>query len=444
MSKKGNQKESSLLLEKGGIALSVKAGGMITQYLFVFVVARMLGPTALGSFTLSFTVLQLLAILGLLGLDNLLTRKVAAAKAADRPEDIKSAFLTSIKITAISAVLLSFFLFIAAEYLANTVFHKPQLATHLKVMCFALAPFVFINIHAAAFRGMKNMIGFTLYKAIIPLFNVAFIFIGYYSALNISPTLGYMISCMLVMILYVIAWNKYSRLKTVEVIETTSMKEMALESLPMMITGSIFFILNWIDNLVIGIFRTELEVGLYDTAFKIASASAIILMAINAIQGPTFAEYHSRNDLSKLRESIFSSTKMLFYATLPFTILIIIFPEWILSFFGKEFEQASTALIILSIGNFFSSITGSVGILLQMTGHQKPYNTIILFAAFTSIILNIILVPRIGITGAAIASAAAKIIQNFAGSLYVYKKFGFLSIYIPGFTESKNKSTHTL
>lgn len=444
MSKKGNQKESSLLLEKGGIALSVKAGGMITQYLFVFVVARMLGPTALGSFTLSFTVLQLLAILGLLGLDNLLTRKVAAAKAADRPEDIKSAFLTSIKITAISAVLLSFFLFIAAEYLANTVFHKPQLATHLKVMCFALAPFVFINIHAAAFRGMKNMIGFTLYKAIIPLFNVAFIFIGYYSALNISPTLGYMISCMLVMILYVIAWNKYSRLKTVEVIETTSMKEMALESLPMMITGSIFFILNWIDNLVIGIFRTELEVGLYDTAFKIASASAIILMAINAIQGPTFAEYHSKNDLSKLRESIFSSTKMLFYATLPFTILIIIFPEWILSFFGKEFEQASTALIILSIGNFFSSITGSVGILLQMTGHQKPYNTIILFAAFTSIILNIILVPRIGITGAAIASAAAKIIQNFAGCLYVYKKFGFLSIYIPGFTESKNKSTHTL
>ncbi|MBK7681349.1 MAG: flippase [Bacteroidetes bacterium] len=444
MSKKGNQKESSLLLEKGGIALSVKAGGMITQYLFVFVVARMLGPTALGSFTLSFTVLQLLAILGLLGLDNLLTRKVAAAKAADRPEDIKSAFITSIKITAISAVLLSIFLFIAAEYLANTVFHKPQLATHLKVMCFALAPFVFINIHAAAFRGMKNMIGFTLHKAIIPLFNVGFIFIGYYSALNISPTLGYMISCMLVMILYVIAWNKYSRLKTVEVIETTSMKEMALESLPMMITGSIFFILNWIDNLVIGIFRTELEVGLYDTAFKIASASAIILMAINAIQGPTFAEYHSKNDLSKLRESIFSSTKMLFYATLPFTILIIIFPEWILSFFGKEFEQASTALIILSIGNFFSSITGSVGILLQMTGHQKPYNTIILFAAFTSIILNIILVPRIGITGAAIASAAAKIIQNFAGSLYVYKKFGFLSIYIPGFTESKNKSTHTL
>lgn len=444
MSKKGNQKESSLLLEKGGIALSVKAGGMLSQYLFVFVVARMLGPSALGSFTLSFTVLQLLAILGLLGLDNLLTRKVAAAKAADRPEDIKSAFITSLKITAISSVLLSLLLFFTAEYLANAVFHKPQLTTHLKVMCFSLAPFIFVNIHAAAFRGLKNMIGFTLYKAIIPFFNVAFIFIGYYSALKISPALGYMLSCFIVLILYSIAWYKYSRLKEVVAIETTSMKEMAIESLPMMITGSIFFILNWIDNLVIGIFRTELEVGLYDTAFKIASASAIILMAINAIQGPTFAEYHSKNDISKLRESIFTSTKMLFYTTLPFTLLIIIFPEWILSFFGKDFEQASTALIILSIGNFFSSITGSVGILLQMTGHQKPYNTIILFAAFTSITLNIILVPRFGISGAAIASASAKIIQNLAGSIYVYKKFGFLSIYIPGITRLNSKSTDSL
>ena len=444
MSKKGNQKESSFLIKKGGIALSVKAGGMITQYLFVFAVARMLGPAALGSFTLSFTVLQLLAILGLLGLDNLLTRKVAAAKAANRPEDIKSAFITSIKITAISSVLLSLLLFVTADYLANTVFHKPQLSTHLKVMCFALAPFVFINIHAAAFRGMKNMIGFTLYKAIIPLFNVVFIFIGYYSVLTISPTLGYTISCAIVMILYGIAWKKYSRSEEVGPVETTSTKEMVLESLPMMITGSIFFILNWIDNLVIGVYRTEVEVGLYDTAFKIASASAMILMAINAIQGPTFAEYHSKNNISKLRDSIFTSTKMLFYATLPFTLLLIIFPEWILSFFGKEFEQAATALIILSIGNFFSSITGSVGILLQMTGHQKPYNTIILFAAFTSITLNIILVPRIGITGAAIASASAKIVQNFAGCLYVYKKFGFLSIYIPGLTRSNNTSTDSL
>ncbi|MBK7964583.1 MAG: oligosaccharide flippase family protein [Bacteroidetes bacterium] len=225
MNIKGNQKETSFILKKGGIALSVKAGGMVTQYLFVFVVARLLGPGHLGSFTLSFTILQLLAILGLLGLDNLLTRKVAAAKASDLLTEIKSAHLTSIKITSISSVLLSVLLYILADYIAISLFHKPQLGTHLKVMCFALAPFVFINIHAAAFRGMKNMIGFTFYKVLIPILNVVFILIGHYSALNISPTLGYTISCGIVMILYSIAWKKYSKSYEVGIVETTSKKQ---------------------------------------------------------------------------------------------------------------------------------------------------------------------------------------------------------------------------
>lgn len=432
MTKRTAAKESSFLLKKSGIALTVKAGGMLAQYLFVFAVARLLGPGVLGSFTLSFTVLQLLSILGLLGLDNLLTRKVAAAKAADRPDEIKKAHLTAVKITTISSLLLSVLLFVCSEPLANLVFHKPQIAQHLRVMSFALAPFVLINIHAAAFRGMKNMIGFTFFRMAIPLFNVVFILISWYASVAISPAMGYSISCLIVMILYSIIWRRYSKAKETGPVESDSWKEMVNDSIPMMITGSIFFILNWIDNVIIGIYRTEAELGFYDTAFKIASASAIILMAVNAIQGPTFAEYHSKKDLSTLRRSIYTSTRLLFYTSLPFTLLIIAFPAWILSFFGKEFAQADTALILLAIGNFISSITGSVGILLQMTGHQRQYNKIILFAAITSILMNFILVPMIGITGAAIASATAKIIQNLGGTIYVYKKFGFLSIYLPG------------
>jgi O-antigen/teichoic acid export membrane protein len=437
------RKDTNFLLKKSGIALTVKVGGIITQYLFVFTVARLLGPGVLGSFTLSFTVLQLLSILGLLGLDNLLTRKVAAAKAGNRPDEIKKAFLTALKITTFSSLLLSALLYFTSDLIAVQLFGKPQLAQHLRMMCFALAPFVIINIHASAFRGMKNMIGFTLFRAIIPLLNVLFILISWYASLSISPAMGYLFSSLIVLIFYVIAWRRFSADPTDTLLPESSgsWKEMVNESLPMMITGSIFFILNWIDNLVIGIYRTEAEVGIYDTAFKIAAISAVVLMAMNAIQGPTFAEFHSQNDLSKLRRSIYTSTRLLFYATLPFTLIIIVFPELILSLFGNEFISAGTALIILTIGNFFSTITGSVGILLQMTGHQRQYNIIILITAITSITMNILLVPEFGITGAAISSATAKIIQNFGGAYYVYKKFGFLSIYLPGIPRPKDIPT---
>ena len=76
-----------------------------------------------------------------------------------------------------------------------------------------------------------------------------------------------------------------------------------------------------------------------------------------------------------------------------------------------------------------------------MTGHQRQYNIIILITAITSITMNILLVPEFGITGAAISSATAKIIQNFGGAYYVYKKFGFLSIYLPGIPRPKDIPT---
>ena len=55
-------------------------------------------------------------------------------------------------------------------------------------------------------------------------------------------------------------------------------------------------------------------------------------------------------------------------------------------------------------------------------------------AAGLSIVLNLLLIPVWGITGAAIASSAAKIFQNLGASFVVYKKLGIFSVYIPWLT----------
>jgi O-antigen/teichoic acid export membrane protein len=155
-------------------------------------------------------------------------------------------------------------------------------------------------------------------------------------------------------------------------------------------------------------------------------------MGLNAIQGPVLAELYHRRDYTALNKQVKQSTKILFYITLPFTIAVCIYNKQILQLFGTEFRIAETALIILVIGNFISSISGSVGILLQMTGHQKAYNKIITTTAIGSILLNIILIPKLGITGAAIASGSAKIVQNIASVIYTYRTTGLFTLYLPG------------
>ncbi len=434
-------KDIGFLVKKSGIALTVRAGGMITQYLFIYTVARLLGPGQLGSYTLSFTVVQLVSILALMGLDNLLIRKVAAGRAANNPVMVKEAYMVSRKVTAVSSILLAFLLYFLSPVIAREVFHKPWMEQNLAIASIALPPFTWIVLHAGAFRGSKNMIGFTLFKTIIPLLNAILILLAYFmGAEQFTPVMGFTFTVFLVAAGYVFVWKRYSQLDDVTITPSYTWQQLVQEALPMMITGSIFFILNWVDNIVIGIFRTEAEVGIYDTAFKISSASAAILMAVNAIQAPTFAEIHSQQDHQRLRRYVYRSTRLLFYATAPLTLLLLVFPELILSIFGKGFTGGAHALQILAIGNFINCITGSVGILLMMTGYQIQYNRIIMIAAGIGIALNVLLVPLMGIEGAAWSSTISKIFWNLGAVIYVYRKLGIVSIYLPGLKRPKESN----
>jgi O-antigen/teichoic acid export membrane protein len=224
-------------------------------------------------------------------------------------------------------------------------------------------------------------------------------------------------------------------------IKELPLKKILTESIPLMLTGSVFFILGWTDNIMIGIFRTEAEVGIYDIAFKISSLAAIVLLSINAIQAPVFAELYAKGEMQKLQRHIFKSTRILFYTSFPVTLACIFIPEYLLGIFGDEFKTATLTLSVLAIGNFINSITGSIGILLQMTRRQKRYNQIILVAASITIILNIILIPRYGILGAAIASSTAKILQNVISVAYAKLELGILSFYIPGIEKISSLST---
>lgn len=427
----------AFLFKKSAIALTVKSGGMIGQYLFLFTVARYLGPGSLGAFTISFSVMQLIAVFALLGLDNLLIRKVAAAKAENDADALRNAYFTSFSITTLSSLLLAGVFFFMAPFLSVSVFDKPALTEHFRMISYALPFFVFTTIHAAGFRGAKHMMGFTLFKTLVPLLNCLVIVMSWYLNLSVTPVSAFTFSVVLLAAGYAIAWWKFNGFfRSTTGFVSQNWKDTLHHSLPMMITGSIFFVLNWVDNLVIGIFWPEADVGFYDAAFKISSVSAAVLMAINAIQAPLFAEFHSLNEQQKLKAVVFRSTRLLFYASFPITLFLIVFPDWILSFFGGDFSRAALSLQILSFGNFVNCITGSVGILLMMTGHQRIYNTIVMIAAVISILLNFILVPRFGIEGAAIASSFSKILWNVGALWVVYKKLNITSVFIPGFSKS--------
>ena len=100
-----------------------------------------------------------------------------------------------------------------------------------------------------------------------------------------------------------------------------------------------------------------------------------------------------------------------------------------MSFLGDEFISAKYVLMILLLAKLIDSISGSVGVILQMTGCQKIFQNIVFVALIVNIILNMFLIPKFGIEGAAISSACSIILWNISAVIYVYRKFGVWSFF---------------
>jgi len=93
--------------------------------------------------------------------------------------------------------------------------------------------------------------------------------------------------------------------------------------------------------------------------------------------------------------------------------------------FGEEYVQAAHLLQILIIGQFINVITGSVGYLLNMTGHEKDMRNVVFFSGPLALILGFVLTPLYGATGAAVATAIALASQNLLAVFMVKKRLGF-------------------
>ena len=118
--------------------------------------------------------------------------------------------------------------------------------------------------------------------------------------------------------------------------------------------------------------------------------------------------------------------------TIPIVLFLSLFAEWVMGFSGQSFKVGAVTLLVLLSGRFYSSVCGSVGSVLQMTGNQHLFQNILLVAAILNVFLNYILIPISGIQGAAIASFFSVIVfWNTIMVIVVKRKFGFITIYIP-------------
>ena len=197
---------------------------------------------------------------------------------------------------------------------------------------------------------------------------------------------------------------------------------------PMLLSTSMFMVMNWTDTLMIGYYLDAHDVGIYRIAFKIAALITFAQFAINSIAAPMFSSFKAKKDMQGLRKMVRNIGYLNLLISGPAFLFIILFPNFLLELFGSEFSEGVLPLIILAIGTVINALCGPVMYLLNMTGKERSARNIIIIASLINIALNYYLIPQYGLMGAAYATSISTVIWNALAVIKIKRVYGFISI----------------
>lgn len=381
--------------------------------LFIYVV-RALGVDSAGVYALAVSYFFISSRFALWGLDHLLTREVAKDPA--ETEHYMSNFLA----VRIALALISIVIFML---IISVLDYAPSDRLVIALMLLAVLPENINNLLWAAFAAHEEFhyasVGTLLGGLAKVGVGLLMVRLGYgivaVAAVFVFGTLLAMATNLFIFrSRYVRGWPRP---------EFAFIKKHFRVALPFVFI-SVFFILDSrLDNVIISLISTNEVVGNYAAAVAVIVAIGIIAEGFRIAVLPLMSRY-SQQEPETIRQLYEHSFKYLLILGLPLGIITIALAEELISLiYRQELPEAVPALQILGLATVFIFLNMLHNRLLIAYDRQKMIALFLALIAAVNILINLILVPRVGAVGSALARVAS-IITLFALTTYAVAQIG--------------------
>lgn len=424
-------REYNELIRTSFFALLVRVTGIITGFLVTLLTTRYFGADALGIVSICLAILSFSSVFGKLGLDIALIKYIAGFALSKNYSGMKGVYLSSIKLILPVTLLISILLYFFAPWMSESLFHKPYLKELLQINAWLAIPLVFLLINSESIRGLKKISVYTFLQTVsVSLFaTILLITASFFIREKEVPSWVQFISIFISGILSTVLWFKFSGISKYKASNEISSVTLLKTSSSMFTTTLMQLIMSWAGTLILAAHVNESEVGIYSAIVRISVVTNITILAINSLALPRFAESFSTGSIDALRKQAGEATRLIFLTSLPVFFILAVFPEWILSIFGKEFPGNEKALYILLAGQFIVCFAGLPSQILNMAGRQHILRNIAIIAAIVNVLCCFILIPSMGIMGACYAQLAGIFTWNLLSTLSVKRYFGFFAFF---------------
>ncbi len=397
---------------------SIRFFGAILGILFSIVLARVLGANEVGIYFQAINIALIGTIIGRMGLDNAVLKFTAIYSKNNEWGKVNGVYQQAINICLKSSVLATIVLYFTSGMIAEYFYKDMNIVFPIQLMVISIIPFSLMTLHAEMLKGLeKTRLAIIVQNVLIP-FTCLSVLIFFRNVGDINIAIyAYIFSVILSCAISYMFWKKSVKHNQFITIESKQLLEIGL---PLLLVASMGLILSITDSMMLAFWLDSRTVGIYGVVAKVVFLSSMLLVVVNSIVAPKIASAFSNNEFYEVKNILIKSIMYLFGVALLILLLFIGFSSFILEIFGTEFVNGKKALLILAFGQFIVLSTGPIAYTLMMTGKEKVYRNIVIFSAILNVILNIILIPKHHMIGAATATAISLSTKNIITFFVVY------------------------
>ncbi len=209
-------------------------------------------------------------------------------------------------------------------------------------------------------------------------------------------------------------------------IEATPPPALSLRAaLPFMVMGVLFLVNSRADIILLGSLRGPHDAGIYAIVARAAAFVTFFAGAVNMVIAPRIAALYRATEWATLQRLLTASARRVLVLSLPLAVIFLVVARPLLTFlYGEPYAEGAWVLRILTLGFLSIVIAGSTAVVANMTGHERLTLHSVGVSVAVNIVLNLVLIPVLGMNGSAIATATSLVLFSGLQWYWVRSRVG--------------------
>jgi stage V sporulation protein B len=414
--------QTGVELKRGAFLNTIAMLATNFRGIFTFLVARLLGPAALGLYSVAWSTTDIISKIGVLGLDNAITTFIARSEAVGDRARSRALFRVAVILGVAQSVVTAGLVIIGLRFFNNRLHVQPQMVSALALVLCAMPGLALYRISTAVSRGMKVMQhdiysrGMTEPAATTLAFLLAFAVGFKESSPEVAAIVGTAASGLIALALASTLFRHVPP-QTDVVSPFHEARSLVGYAAPISIYQLINAFISRLDLLMLGYFVgrapgvTLATVGIYSAVIGTANGLRKVNQAFNPIFAPVVAGMTATGDHQIAAATYARLAQWMLWILLPLVAVLSLAGSTILLIYGPAFWQGGQWLGIVALAsatNAFVSL-GETVIMVQRPRLNLLHSSITCVVAVVGLLW---LIPRFGAMGAAFGILLPYLVQG--------------------------------